>query len=76
MNASEIEYIEARLPVGLKRIPSPEQMDHLMAIANRERNRHMAEAFNGFVAGVSTLLRAVRSNAASCTDARLHHTHA
>ncbi len=72
MNASEIEFIEARLPAGLQRIPSPEQMDRLMAIARRERNRHMAEAFNGFVAGARAFLRAIRRNAQACSDARLH----
>jgi hypothetical protein len=72
MNASEIEFIEARLPVALQRLPSPEQMEFLLARARRERNEHMADAFALFVDGVKGFVGAVRRIAASCTAARLH----
>lgn len=75
MNASEIEYIEARLPVSLREIPSPEQMDLLLARAKRERSEHLADAFFGFADGVKALFGAVRRIAADCTSARLHQEH-
>ena len=53
MNASEIEFIEARLPVALQAMPSPEQMDQLLARAKRERSEHLAGAFAAFVEGVN-----------------------
>jgi hypothetical protein len=72
MNASEIEFIEARLPVALRRMPTPEQMELLLARARRERNEHMADSFALFVGGVKGLFGAVRRIAANCTAARLH----
>ncbi|MBS0336744.1 MAG: hypothetical protein JSS40_08050 [Proteobacteria bacterium] len=72
MNASEIEFIEGRLPVSLQRIPSPEQMEQLIARAKRERNVHMAVTFVGFVAGMKAFFGTVRRIAAACTSARLH----
>ncbi len=75
MNASEIEFIEARLPVALQAMPSPEQMDQLLARARRERSEHLGEAFAAFVAGTKSLFAAVRSIAADCTSARLQQEH-
>lgn len=72
MNASEIEFIEARLPVSLQKMPSPEQMDRLLARAKRERSQQMAIAFANFVEGTKALFAAVRRIAAACTAARLH----
>lgn len=75
MNASEIEFIEARLPVALQAMPSPEQMDQLLARAKRERSEHLAGAFAAFVEGVKGFSGAVRRIAAECTSARLHQEH-
>lgn len=74
MNASEIEFIEARLPAALRleRMPSPEEMQVLVARAHRERSEHLAEAYAAFVAAVQSFVQVVRRIAASCTDARLH----
>ena len=74
MNTSEIESIEARLPLALREMPSPEQMDMLLARGRRKRNEHMAESFTVFVAGVKGFFGEVRRIAAACTAARLHHT--
>jgi len=73
MNASEIEFIEARLPVALRRMPSPEQMERLIARARRERSEHVAAAFSVLVEGVKGFVGVVRRIAAACTAARLHH---
>jgi hypothetical protein len=75
MNATEIEFIEARLPVSLQKMPSPEQMDQLFARAKRERSEHLGNAFAMFVAGTKGLFAAVRRIAADCTSARLHQEH-
>jgi hypothetical protein len=75
MNASEIEFIEARLPVALRAMPSPEQMDQLLARAKRERSEHIGETFAVFVEGTMSLFAAVRRIAADCTSARLHQEH-
>ena len=71
MNASEIEYLEARLPVGLRAMPSPEQMEGLTARARTQRARLMAADFARLAAAIVSFARAVRSIAASCTAARL-----
>ena len=73
MNAREIEYIEARLRAGPNSMPSPEQMEMLIAHARHERNREMAAGFARMVAGLKGFAGQVRKIAAACTDARLHH---
>ncbi len=75
MNANEIEYIQARLPVSFRAFPSPEQMDHLLAGAKRERSERLADAFFGFAEGVKSFVGVVRRIAAECTSARLHQEH-
>jgi hypothetical protein len=75
MNASEIEFIEARLPVSLQKMPSPEQMDQLLARAKRQRSEQFGDAFAAFVEGTKSLFAAVRRIAADCTSARLHREH-
>ena len=75
MNAREIEFIEARLPVSLQKMPSPEQMDQLLARAKRQRSEHLGDAFAAFVEGTRGLFAAVRRIAADCTSARLHQEH-
>ena len=72
MNAREIEYIEARLPVGLRAMPSPEELDRLIARVRTERNQHMAASFSAFIEGLKTFAAEVRRIAAACTAARLH----
>ena len=72
MNASEIEYIEARLPVALRTMPSPEQMERLMATIKRERNRQMAASFAAFGNRLTQAIEEVRRIAVACTAARLH----
>ena len=71
MNASEIEYLEARLPVGLRAMPSPEQMDQLIARARTQRAQLMAADFARVVGGLGSFFREVREIAVSCTAARL-----
>ena len=72
MNASEIEYLEARLPVGLATMPSPEQIQRLVAKVRHERNQEMAASFSRFLSGFGTFAGEVRRIAAACTAARLH----
>jgi hypothetical protein len=72
MNASEIDYIEARLPMGLTAMPSPEEMDRLIARAHTERNQHMAASFYAFIGGLKDFAGEVRKIAVACTAARLH----
>lgn len=72
MNASEIEFIEARLPVALQKMPSPEQMSQLFALAKRERSERMAASFAALQASLKGFFGEVRRIAAACTSARLH----
>ena len=72
MNASEIEYLEARLPVGLATMPSPEQIQRLVAKVRHERNQEMAASFSRFLSGFGAFAGEVRRIAAACTAARLH----
>ena len=72
MNATEIASIEARLPIGLTAMPSPEEMDRLIARARTERNQHMAESFYAFIGGLKNAADEVRKIAVACTAARLH----
>jgi hypothetical protein len=72
MNASEIASIEARLPVGLRAMPSPEQMQNLMGRIRRERSQHMAASFASFGGKVRQAILEVRKIAVACTAARLH----
>lgn len=71
MNASEIEYLEARLPVGLRAMPSPEQMDRLIAQARTQRAQLMAADFARVASAIVSFASAVREIAVSCTAARL-----
>jgi len=71
MNGSEIEYLEARLPVGLRTMPSPEQMDHLIARARTQRAQLMSADFARLAGAIVSFARAVRNIAVSCTAARL-----
>lgn len=71
MNASEIEYLEARLPEGLRAMPSPEQMDQLIARARTQRAQRMAADFLRAVDGVRWFVAEVRKIAVACTAARL-----
>jgi hypothetical protein len=73
MNASEIGYIEARLPVGLQSMPSPEQMQRLTARIKRERSQHMAAKFAALGGTLRRAVQEVRRIAVACTEARLHH---
>ena len=71
MNASEIEYLEARLPVGLRAMPSPEQVNSLIAKARSQRAQEMAAAFVRAVTGLASFGREVRRIAMACSAARL-----
>ena len=73
MNASEIEFIEAKLQAGLNTMPSPEKLDQLVARVRHERNREMAASFGRFFDGLTNFAGEVRRIAEACTDARLHH---
>ncbi len=72
MNACEIEYIEARLPMGLRTMPSPEALDRLVAQVRTQRNQHMAASFSAFIGGLKDFAGEVRKIAVACTAARLH----
>ena len=72
MNASEIESIEARLQAGLHTLPSPEQLERIVANVRQERNREMAASIVRFVERVIGFAGEVRKIAKACTDARLH----
>jgi len=72
MNTSEIAYIEARLPVGLRAMPSPEQMQNLMGRIRQERSQHMAAGFASLGGKVRQAILEVRKIAVACTAARLH----
>ena len=72
MNASEIEYLEARLPVGSSTMPSPEQLQSLVAKVRHERNQEMAASFSRFISGFLEFTGEVRRIAVACTAARLH----
>jgi hypothetical protein len=75
MNASEIEYLEARLPVGLSALPSPEQVNRLIAKARAQRAQEMAAAFARVLTGLASFAREVRKIAVSCSAARLRLQH-
>jgi len=72
MNASEIEFIEARLQAGLGTLPTPEQLERLVAKARRERNLEMSASFSRFVRRVAGFAGVARKIAKACTAARLH----
>ena len=72
MNAREIEYIEARLPMGLRTMPSPEELDRLVAQVRTQRNQHIAESFSAFLDALNAFAVEVRKIAVACTAARLH----
>lgn len=74
MNASEIRYIEARLPVAYDILPGPAAMEHYMAQIRRERNAHIAATFASGVRKLAGFVREVRTIAVACTAARLHQT--
>ena len=73
MNAKEIEFIEAHLPVGLQALPSPARMVGYLASVRRERNRHLAATFSGIGGQLKRVARAIRNIAIACAAARLHH---
>jgi hypothetical protein len=72
MNASEIRYLEARLPATYHTLPSPEDMVRYKLQIRRERNRHIFGTFAKFVRKLTGFVRQVRINAEACTAARLH----
>ena len=72
MNASEMEYAQARMPFGLKTMPTPEEMERLIAKMRRERNDYIAASFVAFVAKVRAFAGEARRIAVACTAARLH----
>ena len=73
MNASEIEYLEAHLPAGLQSMPSPEQMERVMARIKRERNEHIAASLASAGTALKRACVEIRRIAVACTAARLHH---
>ncbi len=72
MNASEMEYLEARLQAGLRTLPSPEHLERLVARAHTERNRHLGAAFASLVGRAGEFVTTVRAIAKACTAARLY----
>jgi hypothetical protein len=77
MTASEIEQIEARLPSSLETLPSPAQMERLIARLKHERNEQIALGFSRLVSlfgrGLVDSAWQIRRIAIACTAARLHH---
>lgn len=72
MDASEIEYLEARLSARHGLYPTPDELECYVAQAHRERNREIAVRFAGFVEAVKNLAGEARRIAVACTAARLH----
>lgn len=72
MDASEIEYIEARLAARHSLYPTPDELERYLAKAHRERNREIAARFAGFVDRLRNFAVEARRIAVACTAARLH----
>ncbi|MSP96823.1 MAG: hypothetical protein EXR29_06250 [Betaproteobacteria bacterium] len=70
---SDIERIEANLPIGMKLVLSQLQRDSLVARAKRERGECIAASFKALYAGLVNFAAQVRVVAARCTAARLRH---
>ena len=78
MNAYEIEQIEKDIRANFRLPLSFEGWADIERRARQERARVMGEAIAQFFAGaqakVAGFSRGVRSTAADCTSARLHHS--
>lgn len=72
MDASEIEYLEARLADRHGLYPTPDELECYIAQAHRERNREIAVRFAGLVEGAKNFAGEARRIAIACTAARLH----
>ena len=70
MNHSEIEFIEARLPIGLKPMPTDVELIGIVAQARRQRSRDMARLMVRFFNALADAVVQVRGIAAECTAAR------
>jgi hypothetical protein len=78
MNAHEIEQIEKDIRANFRQPLSFEGWADIERRARQERARVMGEAVAKFFAAVRAKLarfgRGVRTTAADCTSARLHHS--
>lgn len=78
MNAYEIEQIEKDVRANFRLPLTYGGWAEIERHAREERARVLGEGFSRFFAGAWAKLvgfaRGVRSNAADCTDARLHHS--
>lgn len=77
MNAYEIEQIEKQMKANTRLPLSYVARSDIERYARAERARVISKAIAGLFAKVSAKVsgmgRRVRSTAADCTDARLHH---
>ena len=70
MNQREIDFIEAGWRSNLSPMPAQVELDRLVALGKRERNRYVADMFTLFFEALGAAVAQVRYTAAECTAAR------